>query len=134
MVFKLLKHGKFFDEFQILAPLSRAQKIKNSDFTEFSTKVWKTSNRVLRFCVHKTVFSQKNSKMLGFSKGPFIKDVSSNFSFLTPPTYPCLLFLLNNLISKSPFDGPTYLPLWGDVLYEWSLTVNNDELGKLICS
>ena len=31
-------------------------------------------------------------------KGPFIKDVSSNFSFLTPPTYPCLLFLLNNLI------------------------------------
>ena len=32
------------------------------------------------------------------SKGPFIKDFSSNFSFLTPPTYPCLLFLLNNLI------------------------------------
>ena len=33
-----------------------------------------------------------------FLRGPFIKDVSSNFSFLTPPTYPCLLFLLNNLI------------------------------------
>ena len=31
-------------------------------------------------------------------KGPSIKDVSSNFSFLTPPTYLCLLFLLNNLI------------------------------------
>ena len=54
--------------------------------------------------------------------GPSIKDVSSNFNFLTPPTYPCLLFLLNNLISKSPFDGPSYLPLWGDVLYEWSLS------------
>ena len=31
-------------------------------------------------------------------QGPSIKDVSSNFSFLTPPTYPCLLFLLNNPI------------------------------------
>ena len=31
-------------------------------------------------------------------KGPSIKDVSSNFSFLTPPTYPCPLFLLNRLI------------------------------------
>ena len=30
--------------------------------------------------------------------GPSIKDVSSNFSFLTPPTYPCLLFLLNSPI------------------------------------
>ena len=30
--------------------------------------------------------------------GPSIKEVSSNFSFLTPPTYPCLLFLLNNLM------------------------------------
>ena len=54
-------------------------------------------------------------------KGPFIKEVSSNFCFLTPSTYPCLLFLLSSLISKSPFDGPTRQPLWGDVLYGWSL-------------
>ena len=34
---------------------------------------------------------------------PSIKDVPSNFSFLTPPTYPCLLFLLNNLIQENSF-------------------------------
>ena len=59
------------------------------------------------------------SKLTETSIWPSIKDVSSNFSFLTPPTYPCLLFSLNNLIIKSPFDPPTYLstplrrrPLW----------------------
>ena len=33
------KKWAFLDEFQILTPLSRGQKNKNSDFTEFSTKV-----------------------------------------------------------------------------------------------
>ena len=37
-------------------------------------------------------------KWLLYVLGTSIKDVSSNFSFLTPPTYSCLLFLLNSPI------------------------------------
>ena len=35
----LLETWEFFDEFQILAALSRVQKKNNSELTEFSTKV-----------------------------------------------------------------------------------------------
>ena len=36
------------------------------------------------------------------------------------PTLVSYLYKIT-LFSKSPFDGPTYLTLLGDVLYEWSL-------------
>ena len=59
-------------------------------------------------------FNQEGGRLI------LLGDVSSNFSFLTQPIYPCLLLLLT-LFRKYPFDGPTYLPLLGDVLYGWSL-------------
>ena len=31
-------------------------------------------------------------------EGMYVRDFSSNLTFLTPPTYPCLLFLLNSVI------------------------------------
>ena len=49
---------------------------------------------------------------------------------MTPPTYPCL----QTLFSKSPFDGPNYLPLWGDVLYGWSLsTITHPKVLRRSC-
>ena len=50
-------------------------------------------------------------KNVDFYKGPSIKDVSSNFSFLTPPTY----LPLSPIFTKQPYvvnlflmDPPTY--------------------------
>ena len=46
---------------------------------------------------------------------------SSNWK---PPLSPILTKYVA-LFSESPFDGPPYLPLWGDILYGWSLRTNS---------
>ena len=45
--FKLLKHGHFLDEYQILAGLSRGQKKQSSEFIEFTSKIHEISNLVI---------------------------------------------------------------------------------------